>query len=632
MHIAASARMMARNIYSVPISFQAAISSLAGTGAKVGQFPVISLKGNTYTHPVKNGSFESDMSDWANVGISATAPQVVTTQKYYGQKALKLVANIDKPRVNQPINIIAGHKYYISVMRFVESGSIGSSGVYIADNEGLTAYYTLPETNTTLNTWVQHKGIYTATTTHIEYFQIGRGSSQTYVSYFDGFMLIDLTALGIDTLTVDQCNQRFPYWFDATKSTFSSKLFTAKNIFGGVRAADKIVATINDAVRAIKTVVDGRYCIALTGGSTVLNKVVYDKFEPNTQYTIQFYGRRSQSYACVGFKVVYTDGSSFVINAQSTSWALTSYVTTVGKSVANISLLNQNGNTDYFDYDTLQVEKGAIATSVDQSYSEAYTPADMVLRSVGSVKDEFSIVDGVETQRNKRIISDGSSGWVKSGTYSTQSNIDVFYITIVDGAKSNNTLQPATIDGYRYLGNNPALFTNDSSISSKEYAIADVNSGTQLGIYIATAKGQTPANTLASNPIALIYQLLVPTSEQKPVRIFRNGKYTRAIECDGESTTIMQESIISAETQPNETNQIQLPMTLPDGSTAVITGLDCCYKFTGYDWVDVKADTSLNTSTGVVTINGADISKTYFVVATINPVGTLAEISLTHPV
>lgn len=135
-----------------------------------------------------------------------------------------------------------------------------------------------------------------------------------------------------------------------------------KNLFGSVEGANKVVSTVNNATYAYKTVVDGRNVLALYGNNILLNKPLFTNFKANTRYTIQCYAKRSGSLNGGQFRINYTDASVGYFTPSSTVWAKQTFYSSIGKTIESISLDYGNFVTNYFDYDTLQLEEG-VATA-----------------------------------------------------------------------------------------------------------------------------------------------------------------------------------------------------------------------------------------------------------------------------
>lgn len=127
------------------------------------------------------------------------------------------------PRIQNPISIIAGHKYYIAAWRFMESGSGGSSLVYLADIVGNIGYFTVPQSTAATGAWYCHSAIYTATTTRTEYLQYGRATPVDYIARFCDASIIDLTAAfgaGNEPTQADMTDYMSQFdnnWFDGSK-------------------------------------------------------------------------------------------------------------------------------------------------------------------------------------------------------------------------------------------------------------------------------------------------------------------------------------------------------------------------------------------------------------------------------
>ena len=213
-----------------------------------------------------------------------------------------------------------------------------------------------------------------------------------------------------DTLTADQLAVKYPYVpgdrvYHALEG--GARLAnTNVNIWGGEKAADDIVQTVNNPAYAYKVTLDGRNCLVAIGHTAIQNKTFFDKFEPVTQYTIQAYMKNNGTSGGL-FIISYADGtfSTLAGSGVTTSWQLKTLTTTAGKTVKNITLSGQYGGAiTYYDYNTLQIQKGTVATAyVPYDASHVYIPPSSGLKSLpNGVCDVSDLVTG----RRTRNVSD----------------------------------------------------------------------------------------------------------------------------------------------------------------------------------------------------------------------------------
>lgn len=199
-----------------------------------------------------------------------------------------------------------------------------------------------------------------------------------------------------------------------TKSTFSAGgelKSVGKNLWGSKKAAEDVVKAVNNPSYAYLTQKDGRNVLAWAGNSTYMNVTIFDKFKPNTQYTISVYARSENISTRGGYFIIeYSDGSITEFYTTDNTWQLIKTTSTNGKSIKRF-YANYGSSTaiTYYDYDTLQLEEGTVATPYEPyTESTAYTPAGEPLRSLpNGIKDEISVVGADKGTLVQRVGVDG---------------------------------------------------------------------------------------------------------------------------------------------------------------------------------------------------------------------------------
>jgi hypothetical protein len=194
----------------------------------------VTVKGNTYKNIIVNGNFAGGTTGWTGQNSTNTASNGVLSNTGNGANAY--------PQTYQSTNtaIVTGKKIFVRAKARVRATS-NSLTLQIAGSGGGSVLSSPALNNPTVDAWYSISYIFTLTD------QIGNVRLNIVHTYPDAttangkvmevqeVMAIDLTALGLDALTVDQCNQRFPSWFDGTKSTLSTRLKSVgKNLFDGV--------------------------------------------------------------------------------------------------------------------------------------------------------------------------------------------------------------------------------------------------------------------------------------------------------------------------------------------------------------------------------------------------------------
>ena len=482
-----------RPVFGNPTTVTAAIFTLPSTIYN-GQLTV-GLSGNTVTNLLGSyGDFEVDTNaDGIADGWSKTAgitPSLSTSNVVCGAKSQRIQAASASGAgqyISIPYSFITGNKYYIRVSYKNVNALTGEIGIYTTiDISGRVSRQSAPSAG--------QSGIFSAVRTALAAdvdikFYVYDAAAAVDV-YIDAFMVINLTALGLDATvtTATQGDARFNFIND-THSTVGGTIFSGKNIFGGVRAADKTVAAVNNATYAYKTTIDGRNCLALLGNNALLNKNCFSYFEPLTQYTIQFYGRRAVAAQNGGlFKVYYTDGTtSAAISIPNDTWTKSTLTTTTGKTISGIYLDFGGAYLNYIDYDTLQVEKGTTASDVTQEYTVLTYP-DIGNSLPNGTKDEVSVVNGVWTKTQRiDVDSDISSTDYASIDTTTYTNYDVVITTAFSLAAAGvaGTAEGST----RYFDKNGNQLTELAGATDNVSEVGKYYYGTDKKLYIIVAKG-----------------------------------------------------------------------------------------------------------------------------------------------
>jgi hypothetical protein len=180
----------------------------------------VSVKGNTYQNIVTNGNFANGTTGWtSNNGTASIASSNVLSLTGNGNTA--------QPNIVQNLPIVQpqNKKIFARAIVRVTDSVCQNIRIRIFDNN-VSSDETL---NTpTANTWYVISKVFTMSAG-----AVGIPQLRLFPTYVDAItangkvmeikeiFTIDLTARGLDALTVDQCNARFQNWFDGVKSTLS---------------------------------------------------------------------------------------------------------------------------------------------------------------------------------------------------------------------------------------------------------------------------------------------------------------------------------------------------------------------------------------------------------------------------
>jgi hypothetical protein len=345
--------------YSTPADSTATVTSLPSS-AMSGLLNTV-VKGNTAINLLTNGNFANGIADWTVMSASTSVSNNACTFTATGQYG----------QIVHSIQTIAGHKYYATAT--ITADSTGSIGFAINDGSWfIVSDITLPVTNKKVS------AIGTSTTTSSASIQVNdqRTTGWTPIKV-EKVMVIDLTALGLDTLTVDQCNTRWLNWFDGIKSTGDFRIkATGKNLFDKRRSlSDGIINTSTGAVDY----------------NAFFKTTEYIRVNQNTHYVKNDNCRAGcydsmKNFLC-GFDGYYT-------------FTTPSNCCYIRSSIPNSEAL-----------DTLQIELGSTATAYEP-YTESVDYLPEVGKSVpNGVCDQIDLQKGIKTQDVSNWVTISGNWW-----------------------------------------------------------------------------------------------------------------------------------------------------------------------------------------------------------------------------
>lgn len=193
-------------------------ATLAKNSVGVG---TVGIDGVTVENIIVNGDFSNGTTGWTGVNFN------LDINESGNLVASVIPAGSPYPRIKQSCSVLAGHKYYARAkMRF-----INGDPAWLSLNIGLGSSF-LPDVETISspadNTWYTLSGIATISTTEIRELMLyarqlsSKGSigGILEVEAETGVILFDLTAHGLDSMTVEQLDKLAPSSFSGEK-TFS---------------------------------------------------------------------------------------------------------------------------------------------------------------------------------------------------------------------------------------------------------------------------------------------------------------------------------------------------------------------------------------------------------------------------
>ena len=172
----------------------------------------VSVNGLTATNAIKNGNFANGTTGWT--GMYATISANNNTLSVVGNGALL------EARVNETSVKTAG-KYFICAKVRVTNALATSIQIDLpGSNEGRISL-----NNPVQNQWYNLSGIQKYKTDNrifIRHNYVDATTANGKVLEIKEIIAINLTSLGLETLTKEQCDLIFANWFDGTKSTISA--------------------------------------------------------------------------------------------------------------------------------------------------------------------------------------------------------------------------------------------------------------------------------------------------------------------------------------------------------------------------------------------------------------------------
>lgn len=435
----------------------------------------VTLKGNTYTNLVKNG-LPVDTNGWRTYFTYSTLSIVNGFLRIAKNTHYVIGGRFDN------LNIPVGRKIFVKFKgRANKAGTVrfgfNSSGFGLDNAGGIDFAFTTTET--------QFAAIITLTKTGNGFAFAGNefNANGDYIEIKE-VLAIDLTAYGLDSLTVDQCNQRFAHWFDGTKSTlcaFRSRAI-GKNLVNP--ANYEIIEGKHVKLKGIKLEVGKRYtlhtlssrCKIATNISAAPPNVLIDTALTNTTFTW----------------------------TQDAQERMSIFVMNVAGALRENEVQIEAGN-QFTGYEPYR-ESNAYVVAADKDTGEI-----LELRSLpNGTKDEFNVVEGKHTKRASDPVSISNTMYA-SIDKTTYTNVDVVKTTAFSLAQAGTTGK----DGMTRL-------YDKNGVELTEVAQTDIDNTASVGKYywhtdktlwIIVAKGAYADITAARTGLGtmtLIYQLASP--------------------------------------------------------------------------------------------------------------------------
>ena len=306
---------------------------------------------------------------------------------------------------------------------------------------------------------------------------------------------------------------------------------TESNIFGGDYLADTIVDKVPNATKntSAKTVTYAEQNVA--------GKVLYDKFKPNTQYTIILYGRNTLNANTSNLLIKYTDGASQYLHFSSSNEASYCVTTSLSnKSVKELRGIWSTGSVILY-YDKCGIFEGVLTQADFKPYKKHTYPLDSTLTLRGVPKWNNGLYYDGDIYRHDGSVQRryGVKTYGGSGNWTMVSGTHVYYLT------TNATAFPyapiATCNAFcgRYDYYGTATGSYSTRLSDKQFLLYAPASGTTREIAIrddSCADLAAFKASLQANPLTIVYELATPTAETAETA----DPYQQYQICDGKGT------------------------------------------------------------------------------------------------
>jgi hypothetical protein len=543
------------------------IEALTVHGVKsFGEGPLsVTVQGNTAFQFVQNGNFVNT-TGWTGIGATLSAANNILSVTGNGTSSNTRITQ------NTQITAVTGKKVFYKAWARVTNSDASAISIRINGSTGGTDIV-VDTKAPTLNAWMLLSGIATLTDqtgviqiiVRAQY--IDATTANTKIMEVKEVMSVDLTAHGLDSLTIDQCNARFPNWLSyGTKSTLPVRLEMLKNLFDGVVEIGAISNTTGINSENANCIRSKNYVSVIPNSSVTISD------DKNYRYDVYFYDISKNFISTQAGQQPYS------FTTPSNAYYLRFRTST--------TLVQNDLNTK------IMVNSGASALpweAFNPQYGYATWGTKGKGDSVGGSKDEVNLITGAGKQANSSanvVAAVGTENYTNNKHW-ILSNSN--FITLTGSATA--AVCAGKIEVYSASGRLSVVSSgyDDSSNQGKIYVNSD---GT---LRFITALAATDIN--AYLPMLINYQLLVPT-EYGTDAYYLEGK---------ENGTVIIEPVVKVYSAVDGSNQITLP------GTAALDKIDFVRVNTGSDvspiWTDVTSSASLNTSTRKITITNPTANK-----------------------
>ncbi|MDF2596462.1 MAG: hypothetical protein K0R69_2803 [Clostridia bacterium] len=482
----------------------------------------VKIEGSTAVNSIKNGDFNNGTTYWGTISATLSVTNNVLSIIGNGTGALVAVTYDARTLAN-------GYKEYHRAEARVTNAV--SSRLRMRLYSGTLDADVL---NPIQNQWYDLSTIVTGTagTAAGAYYKTEFNSNYADAAAANGkgmevkdVIAINLTALfgAGNEPTKEQCDFMYDHYINGLQGVGSGRVnCLGKNIFGSRWMAERVVYLANQPNYCAILKKDGREVLAMTSTMAFSGLVVFNKFRPNTRYTVQYQAKMLSEVSAAYLSFYYTDGSWSHFTAEmDTSWVNYAITSAIGKTVESIKIAVGSSGTIYYDFNTFQIEEGEVATAYEPYHSSELTttlPTGMQLhRLPNGVYDTIEEVNGARTLfKNTKEYTLQASDITDYGTGLT--NCDIISIRVkADDAKYGSTTSYAIDNNWMivhgFIGGNSNL-VNSEGYTYRVYMTAS-------GLYYGLIVPKGTYSSLAQAQTALVGTKIV-YELAKPL-IYTNG-------------------------------------------------------------------------------------------------------------
>ncbi len=346
----------------------------------------VGVKGNTVNQSVKNGNFANGITNWTirgnHSGSSVTNEQLNIIATGTGDSggtgdAYQLLTNVSS---NDKL-------FFIAKAKNNGGDTCNINFLYAGTRKAITVS----------SSWQSTSAIITAPSSSSYYLHIYASNITTGANLLvDDVMVINLTALGLDNLTLEDCNERFYHYINGTKSTLPVRIKSVgKNLFD---------VSQNEPVGLVDYLARNERVYILADDASDGLRITIPRVKRNTNYTIS---GTINNIASTNRIRVEDENRNFL--SQFTGADIT--FSSGDNDFIFLNFTNSVSATNFeAEYLNIQLEEGTISTvyeEYEESDSYVNLPDSEELRSLpNGVKDEVN--DGKFYKRtNKYVLQSG---------------------------------------------------------------------------------------------------------------------------------------------------------------------------------------------------------------------------------